>query len=151
MELLFGMIERLDRRLRKVEAENGRLRQRLGKYELEVLSGDNSQGDSKDEAGQAVDPLDYRLEAEERRRGEALKKPLRQGRVKTDEKWRQLTELVVELFPEDLSPKECDLGPRRVVWRIDNGQAKRVGSQLHRGPNGELPQGLTCFQRVSLM
>ena len=140
VESLFGMLERMNRRLRRVEAENSRLRQRLGKYEPEVLTGElGDAGDDETEEA-TVDAQHYSLEAEERRRGELRKKPLRQGRVKTDVKWQQLTEPPVDLFPENVSPEECELGPQRVVWRADNGLAKRVGYQLHRGPHGELPQ-----------
>jgi len=148
LDSLFELIEGLDRRVRQLEVENSRLRERLGKYEPEVLKSPKPESTSDGQASGA-DSQDYSLQSEEKRRRKKKKKrkPARQGRVSTEEKLKS-AERIEDLFPEGISPKQSELDSVRVAWRIEDGHAVLVGYRLHRGPNGEkadipdvLPQG----------
>jgi len=148
LDSLFELIEGLDRRVRHLEAENARLRERLGKYEPEVLKSSKSESKNDGNASNA-DSQHYSLESEEKRGPKKRKKQQsgRQGRVSTEEKLKS-AERIEDLFPDGVSPKRCEFDSVRVAWRIENGRAVLVGYRLHRGPNGEkatvpgvLPQG----------
>lgn len=148
LDSLFELIEGLDRRVRRLEVENSRLRERLGKYEPEVLKSPKMESKNDGNASEG-DSQDYSLQSEEKRRCKKKKKrkPARQGRVSTEEKLKS-AERIEDLFPDGVSPKHSEFDSVRVVWRIENGQAVLVGYRLHRGPNGEkasipgvLPQG----------
>ena len=148
LDSLFELIERLDLRVRRLEVENLRLRERLGKYEPEVLKSPATESGC-DRKTSGADSQDYSLESEEKRRPKKKKKrrPVRQGRISTAEKLKS-AERLEDLFPDGVSRKHCELDSVRVAWRIENGQAVLVGYRLHRGANGEkatvpgvLPQG----------
>lgn len=136
LEGLFEVIERMDRRTRRLEADNARLRGRLGKYEPEILK---QASDGEEPAADATDAMHYSLEAEERRRGKRRAKPIRQGRVSTRQKLKTAVR-IEDLFPEGAQRADCTAGPVRVVWRIENGQAERVGYRPHRDPEGRLAE-----------
>lgn len=153
VDSLFELIERLDRRVRELEAENARLRERLGRYEPEVLKPQRGNGQSGGESTGGPSRA-YSLESEERRRGKRRDRPARQGRVSTGEKLES-AERIEDLFPEGAAAKTCEPASVRVVWRIEKGRAVRVGYRLHRGPDGEravvpdvLPQGEFDLQIV---
>lgn len=130
LEQLLEVIEKLDRRLRRVEQENSRLRHRLGQYEPEVLE---EEGSAEEESGDG--PSRYSVADEKRRRGHRPPAPKRRGRISTAEKLSQ-SDRIESLYPDGARPQDCQEVTQRVVWRIENGQAVRVGYRVHRGPDG---------------
>ena len=135
LDSLFELIERLDRRVRQLESENSRLRERLGKYEPEVLKPESTEPSAAGPVS-GGDSQDYSLESEEKRRKKRRSRPARLGRVSTEQKLES-AQRIEDLFPEGADPKQCEFDSVRVAWRIENGQAVLVGYRLHRDPNGE--------------
>jgi cell division septum initiation protein DivIVA len=88
VEQVFELIEQLQERLKRLEAENHRLRQRLAQYEPEILR--------EPTAGSPASPAQYGLAAEERRREKRARKRLRnhrrRGRRLTQVKFMQRNE-----------------------------------------------------------
>ena len=139
LEEVLALLERLNRRLGKVERENRRLRERLAQYEPEIAKEPLAEeGDGADQCTR------YSLADEERRRGAKRTKPERVGRVATAEKMLQ-ADRIEELPPANERSPDAKEVSQRVVWRIENGQATRVGYKVFREPDGtrgEIPDVL---------
>jgi transposase len=84
----------------------------------------------------------FSLRAEEQRqaaRGKKSRKrqrPLRRGRVTTAEKIRQ-AERTEQVFPANVSEKDCGLSHTRPVWRLESGRAVLVAYEMYRGPRNQ--------------
>jgi hypothetical protein len=60
----------------------------------------------------------------------------RRGRVATADKLK-LAERTEKVFPEGLSPQDCQLSHSRPVWRLENGRAVLVAYHIYRGPKNQ--------------
>jgi len=80
----------------------------------------------------------YSLEAEEKRqqkrgthpRKESKKQ--RRGRLANEEKL-QRAEAVRDVFPEGIAQDQCRFSQVRLVWRLEDGRAKRIAYRIYRG------------------
>jgi transposase len=138
VEALVALVAELRRELAALRAENDVLRRRVA--ELEGRGGKPT--------AKTAEP--YSLRAEERRRvppdgappGSGSTKErqasVRRGRVATAIKIEQ-ADINECLFPEGLTQRQCEFHRTRVVWRVREGRAVRVGYELWRGPRGEEP------------
>lgn len=131
VEQVFELIEQLQERLKRLEAENHRLRQRLAQYEPEILR--------EPTAGSPASPGQYGLAAEERRREKRARKRLRnhrrRGRRRTQVKFAA-AERTQDVYPPDVRRQECTLDHERAVWRLEDGRGVLVGYRVFRGPGG---------------
>lgn len=59
--------------------------------------------------------------------------------MSTTTKWEQAARYE-DLYPAGVAAGRCTPAGRRVVWRIEHGQAVLVGYRLHRGPDGAVAQ-----------
>jgi transposase len=112
--------------LQRLQATVDRLQQRLQQYEPEV---------QHEQPGAANDQTAaYSVAAEEkrRRRKRRHKSP---GRQPTALKFAE-ADRVEDVYPRDVPPSACRLVRERAVWRLENGQAVRVGYRVFCGPDG---------------
>lgn len=134
VEGLLDIIDRQRQSLQRLQADNQRLRQRLAQYEPAAA------GDKQASANAATPNASYSIDAEAKRR-----QPRRRRRKKSP--GRQPTEVkfaaaqrVVDIFPDGVPKRQCQLVRERAVWRIEDGKAIRVGYRIHAGPDGKEPR-----------
>jgi transposase len=136
VELFEQMLDELDRQqqtIRRILADNERLRQRLAQYEPEI--GREATPRPTDTDGS---PRHYGLDAEEKRRQRRRKKKS-PGRRPTELKFAE-ADRYQAIYPPNVSPDDCALVRERAVWRLENGQALLVGYHIYRAPGGAEPR-----------
>ncbi len=143
LEQLLEAVEKLARDVRRLEAENSRLRQRLARYEPDVLQESSGEDESSEQPERSVR---YSVADEERRRGKKGPAPKRRGRVSTAEKLKD-AQRIDDLYPDGARPQDCEEVTQRVVWRIENGQAVRVGYRIHSASDGTTAEVLGVLPR----
>jgi transposase len=144
VEQLLDVVERQERMIQRLLGEVSRLRDRLAKYEPEVLregspgkssdAGDGSQGDSA-----APGSARYSVEAEEKRRRRRKRKKKSPGRRPTQLKFAD-AHRQQDIYPQRVPRDACRLVRERAVWRLEKGRATLVGYRVFAGPNGREPR-----------
>ena len=115
-----------------MQTDNQRLRQRLAQYEPEAAT--------QQKAASAATPnASYSLDAEDKRRQRRRRRQKSPGRQPTEVKFAA-AERVVDIFPEGVRKRQCQLVRERAIWRIEDGKAIRVGYRIHTGPDGKEPR-----------
>jgi transposase len=135
VELFEQVLDELDRQqqtIRRLLADNERLRQRLALYEPEIryeATPGRSDGD----------PSHYSLDAEEQRRKPRRRKKKSPGRRPTELKFAD-ADRYQDIYPPGVPPADCVLVRERAVWRLENGQALLVGYHIYRAPGSTEPR-----------
>lgn len=84
----------------------------------------------------------FSVKSEERRQEARGKKQRprnqsrRRGRIKTADKLAMAAR-TEKIFPVGVPPEDCCLSHKRVVWRLENGQAVLVAYEVDRGPKNQ--------------
>jgi hypothetical protein len=133
VDAIFGLLENQVERCSRLEEEIERLRQRITELEQE------QNPPSPTAPGES-----YSLDAEEKRRQRKQQKRKVAGKRKPGRKPKQtkLDRVVrwVDVVPEGVRKKDCELQTERPVWHIENGQGVLVGYRIYRRPWQETPQ-----------
>lgn len=137
VEALLDIIDRLRQSLQRSQADNQRFRQRLAQYEP-AAAGDN-QASNANSANAATPNTSFSLDAEDKRRQTRRRRQKSPGRKPTKEKFAA-AERKVDIFPDGIPKRQCQLVRERAVWRIEDGKAIRVGYRIHAGPDGKEPR-----------
>lgn len=132
LERVLDELARTQARLRRVEAENERLRKRLAQYEPEAAA--EATPSPKAESNGAK----FSLEAEEKRRGLKRKRKRSPGRRPSRLKF-EAAQTIEEIRPAGVPIKEQWLVRERPVWRLRDGRAVLVGYRIFAGPRREPP------------
>jgi transposase len=132
VERLLDIIDQQRQAIKRLQADNQRLRQRLTQYEPEVAR-DNPQ------ALATASNASYSVDAEDKRRRPRRRRRKSPGRQPTEVKFAA-AERVVDIFPDGVLQGQCRLVRERAVWRIEDGKAIRVGYRIHAGPDGQEPR-----------
>jgi hypothetical protein len=135
---LFDALDKLDKTVKRLQAEVDRLKQRLGQYEPEVLRETTSSPPETPPSSSR-----YSLEAEEQRRSKKQKRGRRKkkspGRRPNRVKFAD-ADHTEDLYPPDTPHDQCQLVRQRAVWRLVDGRAVLVGYRVFRGPGGPEPR-----------
>lgn len=134
VDRLLDLLEKQLKRCDSLEKKNRRLEQRIAELE--------GQGPPSSEQG--APSASYSLEAEEKRRRRKqqkrrLKSKKKPGRKPKKDKLECVVRWV-DVVPEKAKRKDCELQSERVVWRIEEGRAVRVGYRIYRLPWQETPR-----------
>jgi transposase len=146
IEDLLDLLEAQDRlrrqeleTIRRLSAENDRLKQRLEQYEPEVKREPTS--------GQPPErpSVSFSLAAEEKRRRRRHRKKKSPGRRPTEAKWN-LVQREEDVVPDGWRLEDCVLVRRRCVWRLEEGRAVQIGYRIYRAPGEHEPSipGVPC-------
>jgi transposase len=135
---LLDALEEAYRRIGRLEAELGRVTQRLAQYEPEVAKEQNTSPSLT-----APRSSRYSLEAEEKRRREKQRRRRRKkkspGRRPNEVKFAE-AHRTEEIYPPGVPHAQCRLVRRRAVWRLEDGRAVLVGYCVFNGPGGREPR-----------
>jgi transposase len=131
LELVLDELAKTQARVRRLEAENERLRKRLKQYEPEVAAESSS---TAAEEGNAK----FSLEAEEKRRRTKRKRKRSPGRRSSRLKF-EAAETIEEIRPPGVPLDKQRLVRERPVWRLHNGRAVLVGYRLFDVPGSKPP------------
>jgi len=137
VELFEQVLDELDRQqqtIRRLLADNERLRQRLAQYEPEISREAVPRPSDADSS-----PSHYGLDAEEKRRRPRRRKKKSPGRRPTELKFAD-ADRYQDIYPPNVRPADCQLVRERAVWRLENGQALLVGYHIYRAPGGAEPR-----------
>lgn len=135
VDRLLDLLEKQLNRCDALEKKNRQLEHRIAELENQEPPG-SGQGDNP--------PASYSLEAEEkRRRRKQLKRRLKAkkkpGRKPKEDKLESVVHWI-DVVPDGGRKKDCELQSERLVWRIEEGRAVRVGYRIHRLPWQETPR-----------
>jgi transposase len=138
LDLLERQLKRcdaLEKQAARLEAENARLQKRIAELE----------GRKPPSSGGTGGSIDYSLAAEEKRRQrKQLKRRLKAKKKKPGRKPKKdkLDSVVRwrDIVPSGLKKQDCDLQSERLVWRIEDGKAIRMGYRVYRAAWGETPR-----------
>jgi len=124
VDAIFDLLEKQVARSDRLEKENQRLRERVAELE-------------KSNPPQSRPPVEesYSLDAEEKRRQrKQRKKKLTPKRKPGRKPKKDKLDCVrwVDILPEGVRKKDCDIINERPVWHIEDGRAVRVGYRVHR-------------------
>jgi len=134
VEGLLDIIDRLRHSIQRLQADHERLRQRLARYEPEAAR------DNQASAANAATPnASYSIDAENKRRQPRRRRKKSPGRQPTEVKFAA-AQREVNIFPDGVPKRQCQLMRERAVWRIEDGKAIRVGYRIHAGPDGKEPR-----------
>lgn len=125
VELVVTLAQKLEQAERRIE-------------ELEKKLGGS--GTTKVAEPFSVKAEEQRQEAQGKKKRQRSK-PKRRGRIKTADKVAQAAR-TEQVFPTDVPKEDCHLSHKRVVWRLENGQAVLVAYEVYRGPKdqyGKIP------------
>jgi len=131
VEQLLDLIERQQQTIKNLRSEKQRLTQRLAQYEPAA---------ARDHATAKTPNASYSVDAESKRRQQP--RPRRKkspGRKPTEVKFSAADRLV-DIFPDGVAKRQCQLVRERAVWRIEDGKAIRIGYRIHAGPDGKEPR-----------
>jgi transposase len=134
VEVLLDIIDRLRHSVQRLQADNERLKQRLAQYEPEAAR------DNQASAANAATPnASYSIDAEDKRRQPRRRRKKSPGRQPTEVKFAA-AQREVDIFPDGVPKRQCQLVRERAVWRIEAGKAIRIGYRIHAGPDGKEPR-----------
>jgi len=129
VEQLLDVIAKQQQTIQSLRRENQRLQQRLAQFEPEV---------AKPAAPTPVPS--YSLDAEtKRRRGRKHRRKKSPGRRPTELKFAD-AERTQDIYPNGVHRHDCQLVRARAVWRLENGQAVRVGYRVFARPGDTEPR-----------
>jgi transposase len=125
--------------IRRLSAENDRLKRRLSQYEPDVTS-EPTPGQPPEKPS-----VSYSLTAEEKRRRRRHRKKKSPGRRPTEAKW-SLVQREEDVVPDGWRLEDCVLVRRRCVWRLEEGRAIQIGYRIYRAPSESEPgiPGVPC-------
>lgn len=132
VEQLLDIISKQQQTIQRQQASIGQLTERLAQYEPEVRNERSSS------AAMAM-PAAYSLEAESKRRQKRKRRQKSPGRKPTALKFAQ-AQRFENIYPKGIRHSLCQLVRRRAIWRLENGQAVRVGYHIFVGPDGKEPR-----------
>lgn len=136
---LVDLIDKQQQTIQALRRENQRLQERLAPYEPEVGRNGSAPQPSAETPTQTPS-LSYSLEAEaKRRRGKRHRRKKSPGRRPTELKFQdahRTEDLYPEGYPEGIRPSACQLVRQRVVWRLEDGRAVRVGYRIFAAKGG---------------
>lgn len=122
---LVDLIDQQQQTIQALRRENQRLQERLAPYEPEV-----GRNGSATHPSAETPSLSYSLEAEaKRRRRRKRRRQKSPGRRPTELKFQD-AHRTEDLYPEGIRPRACQLVRQRVVWRLEDGRAVRVGYRI---------------------
>jgi transposase len=127
-EQLLEMLQRQERLIQRLHTELQRLKQRLAQYEPDVLLEPSSP-----EPDQPTPSASYSLDAEEQRRQPRKRRKKSPGRRPTELKFSTAQQFE-DIYPEGVSPDECQLLRQRAVWRLRQNHAVLIGYRIHGRP-----------------
>jgi transposase len=134
---LFDALDKLQQTVKVLQAEVGRLTQRLAQYEPGVLQ------ESRSSASQTPPSSSrYSLEAEEQRRREKQRRRRKKkspGRRPNRVKFADAHQ-TKDIYPPRVPHDQCELARERAVWRMVEGRAVLIGYRVFRGPGGPEPR-----------
>lgn len=139
VEQLLDVVERQEQMIRRLLGEVARLRERLARYEPEVLREGSAGKSSASEDATATSSKKYSVEAEEKRRRRRKRKKRSPGRRPTELKFADAQRLQ-EVYPPRVPRDECRVVRERAVWRLEEGRAVLVGYRVFAGPDGCEPR-----------
>jgi len=139
VEQLLDVVERQEQMIKRLLGEVARLRERLARYEPEVLREGSSGTSNAPESTPAVSSKKYSVEAEEKRRRRRKRKKKSPGRRPTELKFADAQRLQ-EVYPRRVPRAECRVVRERAVWRLEEGRAVLVGYRIYAGPDGCEPK-----------
>jgi hypothetical protein len=138
VERLLSLLEQQIKRCDRLEKENQLLRKRN-----EELEGKRPGLG----AAAAASNIDYSLTAEELRRKreqrqKALSKKTKKKKAGRKPKENKLESVVrwEDIVPAGMKRRECELQSERIVWRLEQGNAIRVGYRVYRAAWGQTPR-----------
>jgi hypothetical protein len=120
--------------IQRLKTTIDRLTERLAQYEPEVRGEPRPR-----EADGGTPTASYSVDAEKRRRHRRRRRKKSPGRRPTQQKFAA-AERFENIYPPGVRPEECRLLRERAVWRLENGQAVRVGYRLFAGHGGAEPR-----------
>lgn len=133
-EQLLDIIDHLQQTVRRLEASNRRLTERLAQYEPEA----SRQTTSPAVSSEAPTTTSYSVDAESKRRRRRRRKKS-PGRRPTELKFAD-AEQVRDVYPDGAHHDACRLVRERAVWRLEEGRAMRIGYRIFAGPDGNEPR-----------
>jgi len=134
VEQLLDILDKAQQTIRRLEADNRRLAQRLARHEPVAT------GDSTSPAAHPSTPnASYSLDAEEKRRKKRRRRKKSPGRTPTELKFAE-AEHLEDIYPDGVRHADCQLVRERAVWRLIDNQAVRVGYRIFAGPDGKEPR-----------
>src|SRR5260370_12848181 len=131
---LLDIIDRQRHSLKRLQPNNQRLRQRLAQYEPETARANQAAA-----ANAATPNASYSLDAEDKRRQPRRRRQKSPGRQPTEVKFAA-AQRQVDIFPDGVPKRQCQLMRERAVWRIEDGKAIRDGYRIHAGTDGKEPR-----------
>jgi transposase len=134
-EQVLDELERQAQTIRRLTADNERLRQRLAQYEPEIARETSPRHSTADDSPHHH----YGLDAEEKRRQPRRRKKKSPGRRPTELKFAD-ADRYQDVYPPDVRRADCELARERAVWRLEKGQALLVGYHIYRAPGGVEPR-----------
>jgi hypothetical protein len=133
-EHLLDLLDHQEHTIRRLTAEVQRLKQRLAQYEPEIRSEATPRTSDRPSSD-----THYGLDAEEKRRHPHRRKKKSPGRRPTHLKFRA-AQRQEDVYPPDVSPRDCHLVRERAVWRLEEGRAVLVGYRIYGVPGGDEPR-----------
>lgn len=134
VEQLVDIIERQQRTIKRLAANERRLIDRLKQYEPQA-----SREATTNPANSNTPPTSYSLDAETKRRQRRRRRKKSPGRQPTAVKFAD-AEQIRNVYPDGVRHSDCQLVRERAVWRIEDGKAVRVGYRIFAGPDGKEPR-----------
>ena len=135
---LFDAIDKLHQAVKRLQAEDDRLTQRLAQYEPGVLQEGRSASSQTPPSSSR-----YSLEAEEQRRRNKQRRWRRKkkspGRRPNPVKFAD-AHRHENVYPPHTPHSQCQLVRERAVWRLEEGRAVLVGYRVFCGPQGPEPR-----------
>jgi transposase len=135
VEQLLDLIDDQQHSLQQLRRDNQRLQQRLLQYEPDVR---HEAATAQPTAPQPDGA--YSLDAEaKRRRHNRRRRKKSPGRRPTELKFAD-AQRTDDIYPDGVCQADCHLVRQRVVWRLEDGRAVRVGYRIFAGPGGPEPR-----------
>jgi transposase len=124
-ERLIGIIVTLHRQLEAARERIEELEKKVGVPATAKLS----------------EPFSVRAEEKRQEKRRKKKKPKlsrkgRRGRLTSADKLKH-AERTEKVFPQGISPQDCQLSHTRPVWRLENGRAVLLAYEIYRGPKNQ--------------
>jgi transposase len=134
VEQLLDIIDKAHQTIRRLEADQRRLTQRLAQYEP-VTTGESTSPAANPPTANGS----YSLDAEEKRRRKRRRRKKSPGRTPTELKFAE-AEHLEDIYPAGVRHADCQLVRERAVWRLIDNRAVRVGYRIFAGPDGKEPR-----------
>jgi transposase len=132
VEQLLDIIEKQQQHIKRLAANERRLIDRLMQYEPQA-----SRETPTNPAHPTTPATSYSLDAETKRRQRRRRKKS-PGRQPTEVKFAA-AERFQDVYPDGVHRSDCHLVRERAIWRLEEGQAVRVGYRLFAHPGGTEP------------